>query len=660
MAELFCLFRTLFRYALFSRIMRWNSSDAKWPGRDRFVLSNGHACALLYSMLHLAGYGVSIEDLSNFRKAGSKTPGHPENFCTNGVEVSTGPLGQGISNAVGLAIAEAHLAENFNQSDCRKLIDNFTYVICGDGCLQEGVASEACSLAGHLGLGNLIVLYDDNSITIDGNTSLSFSEDVLQRFESYGWHTSSVTDGTDVNAICAAVENAQTVRDKPSIIKVTTIIGHGSVIQGSEKTHGSPLAADDIKQFKVACGFDPEKSFVVPSDVQKLFSAKRQAGVEAQAEWEKNFSTYKAKHPELAAEFERRVLKGALPVDWKNTMPKYSISDKPKATRALSGEVLNAVAVSLPELVGGSADLTGSNVTKIKDAVDFQKATPEGRYLRFGVREHGMQAIANGLFSYGGIRPFTATFLNFVGYAQGSVRLSALSKFGVICIATHDSIGLGEDGPTHQPIEMLESLRATPNLYCFRPADGNETVGSYVMALESPGTPSVLVFSRQAVPNLEGSSSDGVARGGYALPTIGEGSIGLVLVSSGTEVSLCVDVAKAVNKETGIAVRVVSMPCMDLFDEQPASYKSTVLPEGVPVMSVEASGVHGWDKYAHAVYGMKGFGMSGKGSDLYKIFGFSIEHLVNEAKKVLDFYKTNSVPNLLNRPPISLIGFGTH
>ncbi len=640
--------------------MRWNSADANWPGRDRFVLSNGHACALLYSMLHLAGYGVSVEDLQNFRKAGSKTPGHPENFCTNGVEVSTGPLGQGISNAVGLAIAEAHLAANFNKKDCKKVIDNYTYVICGDGCLQEGVASEACSLAGHLGLGKLIVLYDDNSITIDGNTSLSFTENVLQRFQSYGWDTSSVADGTDINAICSAVEHARSILDKPSIIKATTIIGHGSVLQGSEKTHGSPLAADDIKQLKVAFGFDPEKSFVVPSDVENMFSRRRQVGIEAQADWEKNFSIYKAKYPDLAAEFERRLLKRALPVDWKKNMPKYSTSDKPKATRALSGEVLNAVAAAVPELVGGSADLTGSNVTKIKDAVDFQMATPEGRYLRFGVREHGMQAIANGLFSYGGIRPFTATFLNFVGYAQGAVRLSALSKFGVICVATHDSIGLGEDGPTHQPIEMLETLRATPNLYCFRPADGNETVGSYVVAMESPGTPSVLAFSRQAVPHLEGSNSDLVARGGYVLPSIGEGSVGLVLVSSGTEVSLCVDVAKAVNSETGITVCVVSMPCMDLFDDQPVSYKSSVFPEGVPVMSVETSSVHGWDKYAHAIYGMKGFGTSGKGPDLYEIFGFTIENLTNEAKKVLDFYKTRPIPNLIDRPRILLRGHDSH
>ncbi len=640
--------------------MRWNSADANWPGRDRFVLSNGHACALLYSMLHLAGYGVSVEDLQNFRKAGSKTPGHPENFCTNGVEVSTGPLGQGISNAVGLAIAEAHLAANFNKKDCKKVIDNYTYVICGDGCLQEGVASEACSLAGHLGLGKLIVLYDDNSITIDGNTSLSFTENVLQRFQSYGWDTSSVADGTDINAICSAVEHARSILDKPSIIKATTIIGHGSVLQGSEKTHGSPLAADDIKQLKVAFGFDPEKSFVVPSGVENMFSRRRQVGIEAQADWEKNFSIYKAKYPDLAAEFERRLLKRALPVDWKKNMPKYSTSDKPKATRALSGEVLNAVAAAVPELVGGSADLTGSNVTKIKDAVDFQMATPEGRYLRFGVREHGMQAIANGLFSYGGIRPFTATFLNFVGYAQGAVRLSALSKFGVICVATHDSIGLGEDGPTHQPIEMLETLRATPNLYCFRPADGNETVGSYVVAMESPGTPSVLAFSRQAVPHLEGSNSDLVARGGYVLPSIGEGSVGLVLVSSGTEVSLCVDVAKAVNAETGITVCVVSMPCMDLFDDQPVSYKSSVFPKGVPVMSVETSSVHGWDKYAHAIYGMKGFGTSGKGPDLYEIFGFTVENLTNEAKKVLDFYKTRPIPNLIDRPRILLRGHDSH
>ncbi|CAE7829038.1 TKL1 [Symbiodinium sp. KB8] len=421
--------------------------------RDRFVLSNGHACALQYIMLHLAGYDVSMEDLKSFRKIGSKTPGHPENFRTPGVEVSTGPLGQGISNAVGLAMAEAHMAAVFNKPGFN-VIDNYTYALCGDGCLQEGVSSEACSLAGHLGLGKLIVLYDDNQITIDGETELSFSEDVLKRYESYGWHVQHVKNGNeDLEGLTKAIEEAKTV------------IGFGSQKQGKEATHGAPLGASDVEHVKTLFSF-------VLAEYRKA----KDRGQKHEEEWKALKEAYAKAHPELAAELTRR-LNGELPKDWETLLPAFAESDKADATRNLSGIVLNALAPKLPELVGGSADLTPSNKTQLKCTHDFQKGSYDGRYFRFGVREHGMAAICNGIASYGGLVPFCATFLNFIGYAMGAVRLSALSRRQVIYVATHDSIGLGEDGPTHQPVEMLLACRATPNLYVFRPGDGNETSG---------------------------------------------------------------------------------------------------------------------------------------------------------------------------------------
>ncbi|CAM9963045.1 unnamed protein product, partial [Ectocarpus sp. 12 AP-2014] len=451
-------------HVLFTKFMNFSPSNPDWLGRDRFVLSNGHACALQYIMLHLCGYGVTMDDLKSFRQLDSLTPGHPENFVTPGVEVSTGPLGQGISNAVGMAIAERHLAATFNKPDFQ-VVDNYTYVICGDGCLQEGVSSEACSLGGHLGLGRLIVLYDDNSITIDGDTAISFTEDVVKRFEAYGWHTQVVADGTNTAAIMEAVENAKQETGRPSIIKTKTIIGHGSKKQGLETTHGAPLGADDVAHVKTTFGFDPSESFVIPEEVSKFYAGLQEESAKKEKEYDVLFAAYECKYPDLAKELMRR-MSGELPEGWKDKLPKFVPEDKAQGTRKYSHMVISALTDTVPEVMGGSADLTGSNNTNFKSGV-FQKDAYEGRQMRFGVREHGMSSVMNGMFAYGGMRPFGATFLNFITYAWGGVRLSALSKFGVVYVMTHDSIGLGEDGPTHQPVEVMELLRSTPNMMAF-------------------------------------------------------------------------------------------------------------------------------------------------------------------------------------------------
>lgn len=629
--------------------MNYNAEDPKWSNRDRFVLSNGHACALLYSMLHLSGYELSVNDLQNFRQIGSLTPGHPENFVTPGVEVSTGPLGQGISNAVGLAMAERHLGGTFNR-DNFEVVDHFTYVICGDGCLQEGVSSEASSLAGHLGLGKLIVLYDDNLITIDGGTNLSFTEDVNMRYDSYGWHTQTVGDISDLASLRAAIANAQAETGRPSIIKIRTVIGHGSTMEGSHKVHGAPLAADDLGQLKTKFGFDPSESFAVRPEVKELYTSRGSSSSDRYTSWKAMFAEYSKAHPELAADFVRRENR-VLPVDWKDSLPSFPFAEEKKAigTRNHSQMVLNGAAAGLPELVGGSADLTPSNLTNLTCSGDFQADTPAGRYIRFGVREHGMAAICNGMFAHGGVRPFCATFLNFIGYAMGSVRLSALSQFGVIYVMTHDSIGLGEDGPTHQPIETLEMLRATPNLLTFRPCDGNEVAGCYVSALEHTHTPSVISLSRQTAAALPNSSSEKVALGAYTIAEAGTGEYKLIIASTGTEVQLAIKVAEAVASSTSASVRVVSMPCWELFEEQSQEYKLSIFPAGIPVMSVEAAGAQGWSKYAHAPYGMTSFGASAPGGKVYEKFGFTVENLSECAMRVVKHYEDTPAESLVNR-----------
>jgi transketolase len=517
-----------------------------------------------------------------------------------------------------MAIAGAHLAAEFNR-DGFPLVDNFVYVVCGDGCLQEGVSGEAASLAGHLGLGKIIVCYDDNHITIDGGTELSFTEDVLKRYEAYGWHVQHVADGNnDVAGIEAAIRAAQAVTDKPSIIKITTTIGFGSEKQGKEEVHGAPLGAADLKHVKKAFGWDPEQSFVVPDEARAYYTAAGHAAAAAEAAWQRTLAGYRAAHPELAAEFERRMA-GALPAGWQAKLPRWKGTDKADATRNLSGAVLNALAPVLPELMGGSADLTPSNKTQLKCSGDFQRATPAGRYIRFGVREHAMAAACNGMATYGGVVPYCATFLNFIGYAAGAVRLSALSHFRVLYIATHDSIGLGEDGPTHQPVELLEMLRATPNMHVWRPADGNETSAAYAAALEHSHGPSLLALSRQNLPHLATSSIEKAVRGGYsawdsAAPDAADVPAGrpdLVVAATGSEVSIAIAGAKQLAAALpGKRVQVASLPCLEAFEAQPVEYRRAVLPDGVPVLSIEAACTRGWERYAHASIGMTTFGMS--------------------------------------------------
>lgn len=634
-----------------------SAKSPDWWNRDRFVLSNGHACALQYVMLHLSGYeDSSMDQLKKFRQIGSATPGHPENFCTSGVEVCTGPLGQGISNAVGMAIAAKHLGATYNTPDFPDIISSKTYVICGDGCLQEGISSEASSLAGHLGLGDLVVLYDDNHITIDGSTDLAFTEDVVMRYEAYGWQVITVDDvANGLDDLRAAIEEAKKVTDKPTLIKIRTEIGFGSPNkQGSAASHGAPLGLTEIEAMKSRLyGMDHEKSFFVDEDVAAFYKEQAEEGDKARVTWEANFAKYKKAHPDKASEVERR-FKNELVEGVFDDLATFAFGkDKANSTRKFSEACLNAVAPHVPELMGGSADLTGSNCSNIKGAGDFQKDTPEGIMVRFGVREHAMAAICNGMFAYGGIRPFCATFLQFAGYALGAMRCSALSNFGVIYIMTHDSIGLGEDGPTHQPIEMLESLRAMPNMNVVRAADLNEMAAAYQIALNCVNTPTVICCTRAAVSPLEHSSRDKAMKGGYTvIQEEGDGAPDLVFVASGSEVGPCVDAAKALLSEHSIRARVVSMPCQEIFLEQDKEYQHSILPGNVPTLSVEASSEHGWHRFSHAQIGMTRFGMSGPLEKLLEIFGFGAENVASKGKELVEFYKNldGNVPDLNARP----------
>ncbi|KAI9091828.1 Transketolase, thiamine diphosphate binding domain-containing protein [Phlyctochytrium arcticum] len=639
-------------HTIFSRFVKANPKNPNWVNRDRFILSNGHACVLHYVMLHLLGYNLSMEDLKSFRQIGSKTPGHPEaNHGTPGIELTTGPLGQGIASAVGLAMAEAHLAAEFNKPDY-ELFSNHTYVILGDGCMQEGVQAEAVSLAGHLKLGKLIALYDDNHIQIDGDTALGFTENVRARFESYGWHTQFVEDGDhDVAGITAAIEAAKKVTDKPSLIQVRTTIGFGSKNQGEEKVHGAPLGEPDIVEVKAKFGFSAEK-FHVPQEVYDFYKKISEKGAEAEAAWNKMFEEYLKKFPEQGADLKRRLEK-KLPADFAKQLPTYTPQDAPVATRKLSEIAINKFAPILPEWIGGSADLTGSNLTRWKSAEDFQSPDSKlgsyaGRYIRFGVREHAMAAICNGLSAYGALIPFGATFFNFISYALGAVRLSALSKHQVLYIMTHDSIGLGEDGPTHQPIETLACMRAMPNILNFRPADGNEVSGSYLVALEAHDRPSVLILTRQNLPHLVGSGVEKVRKGAYVLQG-GEGKNEVIFVATGSEVSLAVDAAAELAKD-GINARVVSMPCWELFEEQSIEYQESVFPAGIPVISIEAMSTMGWAKWAHVSLGIDTFGASGPYKELYKKFGLVPDVVATKAKKVIEFYKNTKPESKIRHP----------
>jgi transketolase len=625
-------------YALWDRVLKHNPKNPQWFNRDRFVLSAGHGCMLLYALLHLSGYdSVTIEDIQQFRQWGSRTPGHPETFETPGVEVTTGPLGQGIANAVGLAIAEAHLAAKFNKPEVQ-LVDHYTYVIMGDGCHQEGISSEAASLAGHLGLGKLIALYDDNHITIDGNTNVSFTEDVLKRYEAYGWHVQHVADGnTDVDGIAKAIEAAKAVTDRPSMIKVTTTIGYGSPNKsGTAGVHGAALGAEEAALTRQALDWS-YGPFEVP---QESYDQWRQAvtrGAAAEAEWNAALATYRAQYPAEAAQFERQ-LRGELPQGWDANLASFTPDDKGLATRMHSYNALNAFGPNLPELIGGSADLTHSNLTDIKGEKGFQKGAEANRYLHFGVREHAMAAILNGLAYHGsGLIPYGGTFAVFAGYMVGAMRLSALSELGVIYVLTHDSIGLGEDGPTHQPIETLASLRALPNLLVIRPGDGNETSGAYQVAINNRKRPTVLFLSRQAMANQANSTAAAVAKGGYVLED-STGTPELILIGSGTELELCTKAAAEL-RAAGKNVRVVSMPCVELFEEQDAAYRESVLPASVRKrLVVEASSSYGWHKYSGFdgdTVSIDRYGASAPGPLLMEKFGFTVANVVAKANALL-------------------------
>jgi transketolase len=625
-------------FTLWDKFMRFNPKNPNWVNRDRFVLSAGHGSMLQYALMYLFGYdSVTLDDIKQFRQWGSRTPGHPENFETPGVEVTTGPLGQGICNGVGLAMAEAHLAAVYNKPDCA-LIDHYTYVILGDGCNMEGVSGEACSLAGHLGLGKLIALYDDNHISIDGDTTISFTEDVGKRFEAYGWHVIEVTDGdTNLDAIAQAITAAKAVTDKPSMIKVRTTIGYGSPNKANTAgVHGAALGGDEVvlTRENLGWGYEP---FVVPEDALNYFRKAVQRGAEAEAAWNQIWETYKSKYPQDAAQFERQI-SYTLPAGWEACLPTYTPADKPLATRQTSENPLNAIAPVVPELIGGSADLTHSNLTLLKGSPSFQKGSYEGRNLRFGVREHGMGAICNGIYLHKtGLIPYCATFLVFADYMRAAMRLAALSQAQVIYVMTHDSIALGEDGPTHQPVETLASLRVIPNLLVFRPADGNETSGAYKVAIERRHQPSVMAMSRQALPQLDGSSIEGVARGGYILSD----SLDLpdiILIATGSEVPLCVQAAEKLRAE-GKKVRVVSMPCVELFEEQDEAYRQAVLPPAsTKRLIVEAGCSFGWHKYAGAegdIIGIERFGASAPGGVAMEKFGYTVDNVVARAKQLL-------------------------
>ncbi|MHC4580661.1 MAG: transketolase [Planctomycetota bacterium] len=623
-------------YVLWAKYMKYNPANPRWHNRDRFVLSAGHGSALIYSLLHLFGYDLSLDEVKNFRQWASKTPGHPEYDPDLGVEVTTGPLGQGISNAVGMAIAQKYLASYFNR-DGFPVVDYNIYVIASDGDLQEGVASEACSLAGHLGLDNLVVVYDDNYISIDGSTELSFTEDRARRFKAYGWNVREVPgDGNDMAAFEKAVKNARREKQRPTLIKLRTHIAYGSPnMQDTAKAHGSPLGDDEIRLIKEKSGWDPEKKFHVPEEVRSHMDKLIKKGKRAEAKWKKLFADYAQAHPELAMEFHDAA-EGKLPIDVGGAVPKFEAGSS-VATRKASGMVLEALMPKLPLILGGSADLTPSNNTRWPEAKDFQKGARDGRYLRYGIREHAMGAIMNGISVSGLARAYGGTFLVFSDYMRGAVRVAALSKYPSIFVFTHDSIGVGEDGPTHQPVEHIAALRAIPNLLVFRPADANETAQAWKYALEHRDGPAALLLTRQGLPVLDqdkyGSASS-VDRGAYVLVAADKPDV--LLLATGSEVSVALCAAEALAAE-GVSAQVVSMPCWELFDKQDTQYKdSVVVPDVRARVAVEAGVEQGWHKYigdSGVFVGMSSFGASAPAKICFEKFGITTENVVKAAKQ---------------------------
>jgi transketolase len=620
-------------YLLFHKIMKHNPAHSKWADRDRFLLSNGHASMLLYGTLFLTGYKVTLDDLKSFRRWGSKTPGHPEYGLTDGVEATTGPLGQGFAMGVGMAAAEKHLAATYNKPNFN-VVDHHTFVLCGDGDLMEGISHEAASLAGTLKLGKLIVLYDDNLISLDGPTEWSFTENVEKRFEAYHWHVQRVLDGNDLDAIEAAIAAAKAVEDKPSLIAVRTVIGYGSPRAGTNKVHGEAMGAADVAATKKFFGFPEDQSFYVPDDALKNWRGAVARGAAEEAEWNKLFAGYKAAFPELAAEFERTQA-GKLRAGWEKSIPSFG-TEKPVATRNAGQQVMNAIFNDVPELFGGAADLTASTKTIFKNSPHFAE-DPAGRNVFFGVRELGMCAAVNGMAVHGGLRPFGSTFFVFSDYAKPALRLAAIMEAPSLFVFTHDSIGVGEDGPTHEPIEHLMALRAVPHMTDFRPADANETAAAWRLALERGG-PTFFALTRQDVPVIDATKHDiygGVSKGAYVLDDVANPQ--LVLIGTGSEVQLAQGAAKLLGAE-GIKVRVVSMPSWKIFDEQSAEYRASVLPVGVPKLAVEAGATLGWWKYVGTggdVVGIDRFGASAPGPVVMKELGFSAENVAARAKKLL-------------------------
>ncbi len=626
-------------FTIWTRHLQHNPANPGWFDRDRFVLSGGHGSMLLYSLLYLTGYDLSLDELKNFRQWGSRTPGHPEVGVTPGVETTTGPLGQGFANGVGFAIAEAQLAATYNRPG-HNLVDHFTYAIVTDGDLMEGVASEAASLAGHLQLGRLIYLYDDNRISIDGSTDLAFTEERGKRFEAYGWQVLHVADGNDVEAIDAAILAAK-ADPRPSLIVCRTHIGYGlPTRQDTSKAHGEPPGDEELDGAKRKLGWPLEPRFYVPEEVLAFFRQALADGKAREAEWQARLAGYRAAYPAQAAEFERRAA-GKLPDGWEQALPVFAADGKGMATRAASGKVINALAGVLPELSGGSADLAPSNNTWITGPAAFQRDSRDGRNFHFGVREHGMAAVLNGMALHGGLMPYGATFLTFADYMRGAMRVAALSHVPVTWVFTHDSIGLGEDGPTHQPVEQLASLRILPNVLTLRPADANETAEAWRVAVEHRDGPTALVLTRQALPTLDRATfapADGLRRGAYVLADLGGKDADILLMASGSEVSLALAAAQQLAAE-GVAARVVSFPSWELFEAQDKTYRETVLPKKIRRrIAIEAGLPFGWERYVGEqgrVIAMHGFGASAPGELLFEKFGFSVAHVLEEARGLL-------------------------
>jgi len=622
-------------YALWSRFLKHNPGNPNWFDRDRFVLSAGHGSMLLYSLLHLSGYDLSIEELKNFRQWGSKTPGHPEYGHTPGVEATTGPLGQGIGMAVGMAMAERHLADTYNK-DNHKIVDHYTYAICGDGDLMEGVAAEAASMAGHMKLGRLVVLYDSNDISLDGDLGLSFSESVKMRFESYGWQYLRVEDGNDLEAIEKAIEAGRNDQDRPTLIEVKTTIGYGSPNKGgTSDVHGAPLGGDETKLVKEAYAWHYEEDFYVPSEVKEHFAALKAEGAKKEEEWNKALEAYSTAYPELAAQF-KLAISGKLPEGWEAGIPSFETGTK-IATRGASGKVINGIAKTVPMFFGGSADLAGSTYTLIENESDFEKGNYQGRNIWFGVREHAMGAAMNGIALHGGARVFGGTFFVFNDYLRPAIRLAALQQLPVIYVFTHDSIAVGEDGPTHEPIEQLPALRVIPGLTVLRPADANETVAAWIYAMNEAEGPVALVLTRQNLPVMEGTKNGALNKGAYVVAEAKSGQPDMILLATGSEVSLAMS-AKEVLEQEGHQVRVVSMPSWELFEKQDQAYKESVIPKSVKKrLALEMAYPLGWERYVGdegKILGISTFGASAPGDRVLKEYGFSTENVVKLAKEL--------------------------